>query len=361
MPLTSQLFRGDAALEAAANVDSAHITPGARGPHVAKIQTALNILEQGGLTTDGAYGPATATAVLNFKTKRDIVNRAYQTKADDIVGKMTMVALDAAMAANGGAGASFAPVGFSQHFACDHVVQGSKKKSGGASDLELPDPSLAALAVSMVPKLRFVIRSTQTLLASGGRFIHAHQKLVEPQGHIETEARKCIHLLKNVFSIDQLASPRAGYDNIVRVFFNMNVALNRSFAPNLRDPSVLFVPNRHTSMEHVNAYTVPRGAFKEEDDRIAGINEPASRIYICNHFTTYSEIVQVGILLHEMAHFVSGQPIVIDHINGVPKKGHMLTNRAPFDIIKPVAKLQSPEHYAFFALAAGHKAFEAKD
>jgi peptidoglycan hydrolase-like protein with peptidoglycan-binding domain len=93
MPLSSRLFQGDAALEAAANDDSAHITPGARGPHVEKIQTALNILDSAGLGVDGRYGPATATAVLNYKTKRNIINRSYQTSADNIVGKMTMAKL----------------------------------------------------------------------------------------------------------------------------------------------------------------------------------------------------------------------------------------------------------------------------
>ena len=36
-----------------------------------------------------------ADAVLQFKVARDIVNRSYQTKADNIVGKMTIAALDA--------------------------------------------------------------------------------------------------------------------------------------------------------------------------------------------------------------------------------------------------------------------------
>ena len=99
MPLSSRLFQGDAALEAAANNDSAHVTPGARGPHVEKIQTALNILDSAGLGVDGGYGPATATAVLNYKTKRNIINRSYQTSADNIVGTMTMAKLDEEMRA----------------------------------------------------------------------------------------------------------------------------------------------------------------------------------------------------------------------------------------------------------------------
>jgi hypothetical protein len=40
------------------------------------------------------YGPSTALAVLAYKRKRNIVNRRYQTQADNIVGKMTIAALD---------------------------------------------------------------------------------------------------------------------------------------------------------------------------------------------------------------------------------------------------------------------------
>jgi hypothetical protein len=100
MPLSSQLFRGDPALEAAANDDSAHIIQGARGPHVVKIQTALNTLDDANLDADGVYGPATANAMLRYKTKRNIVNRSRQTSADNIVGKMTIASLDEEMKAH---------------------------------------------------------------------------------------------------------------------------------------------------------------------------------------------------------------------------------------------------------------------
>jgi hypothetical protein len=40
------------------------------------------------------YGPSTADAVLTYKTTRNIVNRSYQTQADNIVGKMTIAAMD---------------------------------------------------------------------------------------------------------------------------------------------------------------------------------------------------------------------------------------------------------------------------
>src|SRR6185295_5647146 len=40
------------------------------------------------------YGPSTAAAVLAYKKQRGIVNRAYQSSADDIVGVMTVKAMD---------------------------------------------------------------------------------------------------------------------------------------------------------------------------------------------------------------------------------------------------------------------------
>lgn len=98
MPLESNLFKGDQKLEAAAVSDPAHIVQGAHGEHVRKIQMALIALDGAAITADGSYGPATAKAVYEFKKKRDIVNRAYQSTPDSIVGKMTMAALDREMA-----------------------------------------------------------------------------------------------------------------------------------------------------------------------------------------------------------------------------------------------------------------------
>ncbi|MBV9275656.1 MAG: peptidoglycan-binding protein [Verrucomicrobia bacterium] len=97
MILQSQLFGCDPKLEAAALSDPAHIVPGASGDHVRKIQLALIRLDKATIVPDGVYGRATAAAVLAYKQKRNIINRSYQTKADNIVGKMTIAALDKEM------------------------------------------------------------------------------------------------------------------------------------------------------------------------------------------------------------------------------------------------------------------------
>jgi|ERR1035437_4289508 hypothetical protein len=102
MPLVSKLFSGDPVFEQCLVEDKAHIPPGSRGPHVAKIQIALATLSHyvvaPGESQSLTYGKSTANGVLAYKRKRGIINPAYQTTADSIVGKMTIASLDADMA-----------------------------------------------------------------------------------------------------------------------------------------------------------------------------------------------------------------------------------------------------------------------
>jgi hypothetical protein len=97
----SRLFKGDRALEACLLHNWAHVTPGSVGEHVGKIQKALVALEKAAIDTEERaetrYGSSTAGGVLAYKRKRRIINRAYQTQADNIVGKMTIAALDKEM------------------------------------------------------------------------------------------------------------------------------------------------------------------------------------------------------------------------------------------------------------------------
>jgi hypothetical protein len=101
VPLVSQLFKGDKKLEAALVKDPAHVTIGAKGQHVAKIQMALFAIDW--LTIDQnelrlqAYGKSTAKAVYSYKRRRKIINFSYQAAEDNIVGKMTMRRLDLEM------------------------------------------------------------------------------------------------------------------------------------------------------------------------------------------------------------------------------------------------------------------------
>jgi hypothetical protein len=97
--LKSQLFAGDARLRACETQDSAHILEGDSGSYVGLIQAALAAVDgaeiDAGERAATRYGRSTSAAVLKYKSRRQIVNHAYQNSADAVVGKMTIVRLDA--------------------------------------------------------------------------------------------------------------------------------------------------------------------------------------------------------------------------------------------------------------------------
>jgi hypothetical protein len=115
MPLTSDLFtkpKPNDRLNACLVNDSAHVTlrsPREKGKHVSLIQSALFIILPDVNLKDelGAeeYGPLTAEAVFRFKDTRNpkILNKALgQIVPDNIVGKLTIEALDQEMLARQG-------------------------------------------------------------------------------------------------------------------------------------------------------------------------------------------------------------------------------------------------------------------
>lgn len=110
MPLNSLLFAGDPRLEKCLISDPAHVQLGDAGEFVTLIQDALRAIDQ--LEIDPAeieqkrYGRSTAAAVLAYKRKRGIINRSYQSAADNIVGKMTIKSLDDDMLRLQGQGSS---------------------------------------------------------------------------------------------------------------------------------------------------------------------------------------------------------------------------------------------------------------
>jgi hypothetical protein len=101
LALNSNLFKGSRGLAACEINDAAHFTIGTQGDDVGRIQMALLAIDSLKIERQEllckTYGQSTATAVLAFKTKRKIINYSYQNKPDNIVGKMTIAALDREM------------------------------------------------------------------------------------------------------------------------------------------------------------------------------------------------------------------------------------------------------------------------
>ncbi len=157
MPLLSELFRGDSKLENATIHDSAHILPGSSGPHVEKIQVALMLLDSASIAPRelviDLYGETTAASVLAYKRKRNIVNRSYQSTADNIVGKMTIASLDSEMAKRSA---------IQKRCGCDYTPAGEPKRkrhffafaSSGAGLLNVNAPAVQStldMALAAIP------------------------------------------------------------------------------------------------------------------------------------------------------------------------------------------------------------------
>ncbi len=212
MSLQSKLFRGDPKLEAAAVSNAAHIVPGAVGEHVAKIQQALIQLDGASIAGDElvarSYGPSTADAVLSYKKNRNIINRSYQTQADDIVGIMTMAALDREMSKS--EGPSVPTLARSSHGTCFLLKGGDPKP-----DPMLPNPYIVGVITALIPDVRRAIAAANFNLLAAEPFVTTHKQKI-PTGPFFEQARRSLVLLDVVFDFFKFDNPRPVFENFRR-------------------------------------------------------------------------------------------------------------------------------------------------
>ncbi|MEK7857436.1 MAG: peptidoglycan-binding domain-containing protein [Acidobacteriota bacterium] len=358
MPLQSELFRGDPKLEAAAVSDSAHIVLGATGEHVRKIQLALIQLDGAAIKSDGKYGPKTAAAVLAYKQKRKIINSSFQTQADNIVGKMTMTALDNEMSANVSPADGVPILIRSSEGVC---IKFAKAASGRAPAFVV-DPNIVFGIIHLLPQVRTAIAAAELRLLAAARHVtNRRQRL--PTAPFTEAAQSSLKLLDQVFGFSKFENPRPVFENIRVVFRNMNVALNRSFETSPLIAPVLFVPNRDAAMEKVgSAYTSAGGAFRGPKELLDN-NVPANRIYLCNNLGRSTSLFRTHIAIHELAHYVSGGKGVIEIGDPVrtsyfePTDGPNLAAPQPAvsanaKNLPPSQRIRDADHYAAFAVLA---------
>jgi len=358
MSLSSSLFRGDSKLEAAAVSDPAHILPGATGPHVSKIQQALIELDGADIDADGAYGPRTAAAVLAYKQKRSIINRSYQTQADDIVGRMTVAAMDKELSERDG------PAGKAQILARSSDGECFSQQAFPLSSAQQANPNVVAAITALIPQVRIAIRAANfQLLAAEPHVTHQKQKL--PSGPFNEQARASLVLLDKVFDFFQFDDPRPAFDNFLTVYRNMDVALNRSFETAPLIAPTLLVANPVPDMEtKAAAYTSHGAAFLDPNLKNI-LNNPANRIYLCRNLLKPSRINQTLTIVHELAHFVSGSRIEIvdNHVSGHYFRDDPPNLQAPAGAVSPQfqklphrLKIRTAEFYGAFAvMAAAHR------
>jgi hypothetical protein len=231
VPLRSITFKDDEALQRCLLHDPAHVVPGAVGPHVARIQSALLLLDHAPISApelhSKRYGPTTTAAVLAFKRKRRIINFSYQTQADNIVGKMTIGRLDDELLA------------VERRVTSRAVCPGGGK--AGDRGLAIASTSLAVGDGSVRKKhnkqLRLVFQATSTAEALGGlnklpALIRRARVLMTPHGlsfadevprigpTIPHDLLVDVHFNAEAFAVHKKSEAvMPGFDKVLRVIF----------------------------------------------------------------------------------------------------------------------------------------------
>jgi hypothetical protein len=174
MALSSSLFVNDGPLNQALEIDSAHILPGSVGTHVLKLQAALEILEEIELPAEEkegfVYGPATADAVLHYKSIRRIINFAVQQQADNIVGKRTIRTMDEELNAGGRSNATVMSVADrNSRISLREVLsrlEGLQAEIDAADALQEPERTIEAVNISATHARDLEVLARRLLVSS---------------------------------------------------------------------------------------------------------------------------------------------------------------------------------------------------
>lgn len=326
MALLSDLLNGAPRLEACLTDDSAHLMEGTVGSDVAKVQLALLVVDGLCVQPDEEraqrYGPSTAAAVLAFKTKRQIINYRYQTKPDNIVGKMTIAALDQELLRK-----QALPKPCNQTYCGnDHrISSGSARESSFAPvmlasasvsvvfptiGVAASGPSPSAVAKARAPSaITAVDKSRWTL----GRLISFHQQPVLPVpaglGAEWDALWKYFGLPK--FELPWINNPLPDGALVKDLITYLRVVdkVLEGMANNLKQASTLFLAPLTPWYPDTHAFTL-RGKRASEDPP----NWPDG-VYFNPRFLSdpkgrgVGPLKQTEVIIHECAHFVSNERI----------------------------------------------------
>lgn len=260
MPLNSSLFRNDPKLQACLTLDSAHVVQGATGPHVTRIQKALEIvfdaeIDHGDISGQ-RYGKSTADWVLAYKKDRWIVNTAYQQDPDNIVGKKTIRQLD------------------------DELLEIDKAKVVEKAYATIP----AAIALVRSAKARLVMLRGAPAVGPGG--------VANPE----------LRIFNWNFKGNKSNDPAAQLNRVLDIYEKMDQSL--FFAAHMRHQFDLFLFSpRYPDDPGAPAYTTFGGMYAgiaDKNDR----GEYKKAIYFTPEFE--NKVDAASIVVHEFSHYCGG-------------------------------------------------------
>jgi hypothetical protein len=308
-PFQSQLFKGDHELELCAANDRDHIKKSASGDHVDKIQQALIRIAQDepdlkakvrisqAEINSKTYGSTTEAAVLAYKTKRKIINRAYQTAADNIVGKMTISKLDDEIAIKEG----HAPSGTAHAQVIQNAFNASRQ-SIRAVQLILRSLETSINNISGLDEPEKTKALTVLLSARARDILVLSRRLLTSADPLSAQFRDALHK-----TIDLLQQ------NLNQVATVVDQGATGRCDPAIRTPPA-----------------IPFASTQRKD--------PEPRVSVCNpFFDSRKEDLQRDVITHEFFHLLGGLNVGFDTDHSVTNTQQALTN--PNTLTQIIARL----------------------
>jgi hypothetical protein len=229
------------------------------------------------------YGSSTANGVLNYKRKRGIINRTYQTQADNIVGKMTIAALDAEMARVGpkpqGLNCFPSRLYSSNRFLLSFAIPVSNVAATGG--ITAPPPLTADIlldqAKQSLPLATIWCQATVNKLQEVRKKVERFH--VYTQDEIKSFEPIQIHFKVNIPSVqDTVAKDRI--DKIIELYRTILKVFGTGTSRMVGDPN------------NPNKATAPLGGFAKSDV-----------ITIGKDFANSNPNMRAAVLIHEGGHF----------------------------------------------------------
>jgi hypothetical protein len=216
------------------------------------------------------------------------------------------------------------------------------KKAQAGERLPL-NPYLVPIIVRLVPQARIWVRQALHEIDRAAPYLHG-----SPGGILAADRTERLRRLNRHFRLE--ASPSRGRDfQFIRDHFQrMENALRVRPAHAETELTALFLPNPIEAMEKLAvAYAFP-GSYTEFLRPGAGPVDPTlgvtkDHIYLCGPIAGKTERSQIKILVHELAHFVSGPDAIVDH------GAYGGSEAEPIKSIGPYHRLRTAECYVNFA------------
>lgn len=310
-PFRSRHFQGNRALELCAVNDRDHVTQPASGDHVEKIQQALIRIAQDEPDLQAqikisqveinaqTYGTTTAAAVLTYKKKRGIINRSYQHRADDIVGKMTIARLDDEMFGKEG----HTPSGATHADIIRNAFNASRDSLRNAlrllRSLETSVNNVAALTESEKSKAL-----TELITNEARDILVLSRRLLTSADPLSKEFRDALHKTIDVLQ-QNLNQSSTGTDPLA-IIVDQGSAGRCAFSP------------------------IPLASTQRKD--------PQPRVSVCDpFFTARDDLLRRDVITHEFFHLLGATDPGFDKDHSVSNTREALTN--PNTLAQIVARL----------------------